>query len=159
MSFASQTARDRRARIAPHGAAAIINGRSAREEVARRLQLGHAGTGLRGRCRRAIGHCGHILKHVFGKHEHDRSRPAGGRDAERAVHELRNALDLLDLRNPFRERSQHSPVFDFLLRFTLEVVAGDLAHEHHQRRRVLERRMESDRVLGGLAYQARPAFP
>ena len=84
---------------------------------------------------------------VLGQREDDRPRATRRRDTERARDELGDALDLVDLRDPLRERAEHAPVVELLERLPLGVLARDLADEEDERRPVLERRVHADRRL------------
>ena len=60
-------------------------------------------------------------EHVLRQGEHDRAGSTGGRDAERAGDELGDPLDLVDLRDPLRERAEDAPVVELLKGLALDV--------------------------------------
>ena len=99
-----------------------------------------------GRC---IRHFGGFGEHILGQRQHDRAGTARGRGEEGARDELRNPPRIVDLRDPFRHRPEHQPIIDFLERLAFHHVAPDLAEEQNQRRRVLERDMDTGRRIGG----------
>ena len=84
-------------------------------------------------------------EHVLGQREHDRPGPPRARGRECTGDELGNAVDLVDLRDPFRHLPEHAPVVQLLERLALLLIGRDLADEQDQRRRVLERRVHAHR--------------
>ena len=123
------------------------------EQVARRRQLVRPRRRLRRRVRRGVRHVGDVGEHVLRQREHHRAGPAGGRDPEGPRDQLGDALDLVDLCDPLRERAEHAAVVDLLERLALRVLARHLADEEEERRPVLVGRVHAD---GGLRC-ARPA--
>ena len=92
---------------------------------------------------------GAVAQHVLGQGHDDRAGAAGGRDLERLVHQLRDALGHVDLRHPFGERRVHLAEIDLLERLAVDLVARHLADQHDHRRRILERGMDADRGVAG----------
>ena len=84
-----------------------------------------------------------------GKRQHDRARPAGGRDLKGLVDQLGDALGHVDLRHPFGERREHLAEIDLLKGFAVDLVARDLADQHDHRRRILKRGVDADRGVAG----------
>ena len=76
-------------------------------------------------------------EHVLGQRKHDRARPARRRDVERARHELRDPVGIVDLRHPLRHRPEHVAVVDLLECLAPHHLAGHLADQKNQGRRVL----------------------
>ena len=88
-------------------------------------------------------------QHVLRQCEHHRARTSRARGAERTRDVLRDPVDAIDLRDPFRHRPEHPAVVDLLERLALLLVRRDLADEEDQRSRVLERGVHPDRRLRG----------
>ncbi len=86
--------------------------------------------------------------HVFGQGEHDRPRTAAGGDLEGARNKLRDALSLVDLRDPLCHRAEHASIVDLLEGFAFGEVVADLADEQDDRGRILERRVNADGRVG-----------
>jgi len=87
-------------------------------------------------------------QYVFGKREHDRSHPPAHRRLERTCDVLGNAIDSIDLRDPFRHRPEHAAVVDLLERFAIDEIGAHLTDENDHRHRVLECRVHADRGVG-----------
>ena len=94
---------------------------------------------------RASPDAGLVDEHVLGQREHDRTRTTGRRDVERARDELRDPFGVVDLRHPLRHRPEHLAVVDLLERLAFHHLAGDLADQQDQRRRVLIGRVDAAR--------------
>jgi hypothetical protein len=101
-------------------------------------------------CRRI----GHGIRHVracredvLREGEHDRAGAPRGRRPERTRRELRDALHLVDLRDPLGEGCEHAAVVDLLEGLALGIPARDLPDEEQERRRVLVGGVERDRGL------------
>ena len=88
-------------------------------------------------------------QHVFGQRQHHRSRPARKSHSKRMSDVLGNALDAIDLRGPFSDAAVHPSIVDFLERFAIGHIASDLADQRDHRRRVLARRVDAHRGIGG----------
>ena len=84
-------------------------------------------------------------EHVFGQREHDGPHAPARSNLVGARNELGNAIGAIDLRHPFRHRTEHAPVVDFLKRLALHEVAPDLPDEENHRRRILKRSVHADR--------------
>ena len=114
------------------------------EEGPEAVEVGPGRRGLRCGIRGRVGDVGRLREHVLGQRQHDGARTARRRDPERARDELGDALGVIDLRDPLRQRPEHAPVVDLLERLPLGVPARDLPHEEHERRSVLEGRVDAD---------------
>src|SRR3954470_2097910 len=68
---------------------------------------------------------------------------------ESVAHIFRNALDAVDLRNPFGHLAVHPAVVDFLEGLALGEFVSDLADEHHHRRGILESGVHADCAVRG----------
>jgi hypothetical protein len=72
---------------------------------------------------------------------------------ERPRHVLGQAVGLLHLGHPLghaeRAGAEEMPVVELLEGLAVALITGHLAHEHHQGRRVLECRVDTDRRIGG----------
>ena len=118
-----------------------------REEGPEAVEVGLGRSSLRRGVGGGVGDVGRLGEHVLGQRQDDGPRAARRRDPERARHHLGDALGVIDLRDPFRQRPEHAPVVDLLERLPLGVPARDLTDEEHERRAVLKGRVDSDRRL------------
>ena len=119
-----------------------------RDLVLQRVYICCRKLSLRGGIRPRIGDFDDIGQHVFGQGDDHGTGPARGGDAEGAGHILRHARRIVDLGCPFGDRAEHGAVVDFLKRFAVGGVAGDLAHQQDHRRAILLRDMDAN---GGVA--------
>ena len=113
------------------------------EQRPRPLDVARGGMDAVDLVRPRVGSVGLLHEHVLGQRQHDRARPAGGRDVERARDELRDPVGAVDLRHPLRHRAEHVAVVDLLERLAPHHLAADLADQEDQRRRVLERGVDA----------------
>jgi hypothetical protein len=113
--------------------------------VEHRLELGKlalARLGLGGLGRRRVGHGRQVDQHVLGQGQHDRARPARGRDLVGAVDVFGNARGVDDLADELGGEAEHLLVVDFLEALAVDRArAVDLADEQDHRRRILGRAM------------------
>ena len=117
------------------------------EQAAQGLEIGCGRAWLDPVERRRVGGVAHRGEHVLGKGEDDRPGPAraGGRVGARD--QLGDAVGVVDLGDPLRERPEHPPVVDLLKRLTFFLNGRHLPDEQDHRCRVLERRMHADRRM------------
>ena len=94
---------------------------------------------IRHLCQRAL--------HLLRQGDHHRAGTAGCRNIDRMGDNFRNALRLVDLRDPFRDRGKHPPVVDFLECVAAGILMRDLADEQQHRRRVLHGDVDADRAV------------
>jgi len=95
------------------------------------------------------GRGGGLAQHVLGQRDDDRAGAPGGRDLERLVEQLGDALGHVDLRHPFGERRVHLAEIDLLKGLAVDLVARHLADQHHHRGRILECGVDADRGVAG----------
>ena len=91
--------------------------------------------------------------HLLGQRNHHRTGPARNRHIHRMRNQLRNALGIVDLRHPFRQRPEHPAIIHLLEALAVRLGKRDLADEQQHRRRVLKRHMHAN----GAMARPRPA--
>ena len=137
------------ASLQPPPPTSTIGRSAAASEPAQFGEVGGAGMGAH----RAVGadrrDRGGVAQHVLGQRDDDRAGAAGGRDLERLVEQLGDALGHVDLRHPFGERRVHLAEIDLLEGLAVDLVARHLADQHDHRRRILERGVDADRGVAG----------
>ena len=108
-----------------------------------------AGVGLDFGRRRDVHRRGAGPEHVFRQRQDHRPGASRNGQLNGAVEVFGDPGLVVDLADPFRHLAIHAAVVDFLKRFALRMAAGHLADQQHQRRRILERHMDSARRIGG----------
>ena len=107
------------------------------------------GEGDRGRHARQVGHFGEVLLHLLRQRDHHRTWPACGGDVDRVGDQLGDAVGLVDLGHPFRQRAEHLAVIDFLETVAVGFFERYLADEQQHRRAVLHRHVHADGAVTG----------
>jgi hypothetical protein len=91
-------------------------------------------------------------QHVLGQHQHHRAGAALHGGVEGAGHVFGQAVGVVHLAHPLghaqRAGAEHLAVVQFLEGLAVALVAGHLADEQHQRRRILERGVHADAGIG-----------
>ena len=95
-----------------------------------------------------VGHRHLVLLHLLADGDDDGPRAAGGRDIEGVRDDFRDALRVVDLRHPFRDRREHPAVINLLEGLAVRLLDGDLADQQNEWGGILHRHMHAD---GGVA--------
>ncbi len=90
-----------------------------------------------------------VGQHILGQCQHDGAGPTVDGAVKGLADIFRDAGGVVDLRHPFRHRTEHAAEIDLLERLALHLVARDLADEQDHRRGILERGVDADRGVGG----------